>query len=129
MKIEFIMEEKSTSDLDIREVLINIKFSDERSFSEILTEIRALKGVTVISIVRPSRMISGSIFDDNKARTYFATIKVKIEIKKLGIKNYIKYLHNGIKAISGIISLQVKRKAVPQIDKHKAQEIKNLLTI
>jgi len=129
MKIEFIFEEKSTADLDIREVLVNLKFSNIRSFSEILTEIRALKGVTVISIVRPSRMVSGSLIDDDKEKTYFATIKIKIEIKNLGVKNYIKFLHTSIRGISGVIAVQMKKKVMPKIDASKAQEIKNLLTI
>lgn len=129
MKIEFILEEKSTADLDIRETLINIKFSNERSFSEILTEIRAIKGVTVINIVRPSRMVSGSDIDNDKTKTFFATIKIKIEIKNLGVKNYIKFLHTSIIGINGVLSVQIKKKIMPKIDTNKAQEIKNLLTI
>lgn len=125
--IEFLTEVKS-EDLDIREVLINIKFSNDRSFSEILTQIRAIKGVTVINIINPSRLVSGNPHD-NGNKTYFATIKLKVEIKCLDVKNYIKYIHDNVKRIPSVISLQIKKKTVPKIDPRRAQEIKNILTI
>lgn len=128
MFIEFLLESKNTTDIEIREVMIDIKFNEERSFTEILTEIRAIKGITTINIVNPSRMLSG----DNigvKNKVFFATIKIKIEIEHLGHNNYIKFINESVKNIRGVTAIRIKKKIMPQVDPRKAQEIKNFLTI
>lgn len=127
MILELILEKK-TEDLDIREILINIRFGNERSFSDIMTEIRAIQGVTVISIINPSTVVSGSD-SDAKNKIYFASIKVKMEINGLDSSNYVKILNQAIKKIHGIKSVQMKRKILPRVNPQQAQEIKNLLTI
>lgn len=127
MILELILEKK-TEDLDIKEVLINIRFGNERSFSDIMTEIRAIQGVTVISIINPSSLVSGSDAD-SKNKIYFASIKVKMEVSGLNSSNYIKVLNQAIKKIHGIRSVQMKRKILPKVNPQQAQEIKNLLTI
>lgn len=127
MILELILEKK-TEDLDIREILINIRFGNERSFSDIMTEIRAIQGVTVISIINPSTVVSGSD-SDAKNKIYFASIKVKMEVNGLDSSNYVKILNQAIKKIHGIKSVQMKRKILPRVNPQQAQEIKNLLTI
>ncbi len=128
MIIEFLLEKK-TEDIDIKEILINLKFSNERSFSDLLTQIRAIEGVTVLSIIQPSTQVSGSTSDNAREKIYFASIKVKMEVNTINASNYVKFLNNHIKQIDGIKSVQMKRKIQPHVSPERAQEIKNLLTI
>jgi hypothetical protein len=76
---------------------------DSQTQSDVLTEIRAIEGVTIVSVVEPARRLGNQ---------EVMRIKIKYAPINMSVSEYTTLLQRKIDKISGVLSLQILR-AVP----------------
>jgi len=89
-----------------------ITYESGRTLSDILTEIRAVKGVTIVNVIKKSeKLFNNNFFQiaDIEQRDIFRTILlVKVEISKLKNLNIQYYLKSKIAQIGSIKNCIIK---------------------
>tara|TARA_R110002110_G_scaffold47065_4_gene141539 strand:+ start:553 stop:903 length:351 start_codon:yes stop_codon:yes gene_type:complete len=71
---------------------------DSQSQSDVLTEIRAIEGVTIVSVVEPARRLGNQ---------EVMRIKIKYTPVNMSIPEYTTLLQRKIDKIPGVLSLQI----------------------
>lgn len=107
-------ENKNERTLALKQFLLYLVSSSDTQITDIITEMRALKGVVTISIFESTKSLSET--------KHFTKLKLKYLQYSNNLKENIKLLKKEILQVSGVVSVNLKIKKSDILDISKTDQ-------